>query len=70
MPGALTNTKSTWALSPMAHKSRVSLQGPPCAHGVAGTPYGEVRNTFCRSQADHLLYVKQTGEYLLVPIRG
>ena len=22
----------------------VSLRGPPCAHGVAGTPYGEVRD--------------------------
>src|SRR6202048_4534206 len=27
------------------HKSRVSLRGPPCAHGVAGTPHGEVRDT-------------------------
>src|ERR1700737_3396911 len=27
------------------HKSRVSLRGPPCAHGVLGTPYGEVRDT-------------------------
>ena len=27
-------------------KSRASLQGPPCAHGVAGTPQGEVRNSW------------------------
>ena len=27
------------------HKSQVSLWGPPCAHGVAGTPHGEVRDT-------------------------
>ena len=27
------------------HKSRASLQGPPCAQGVAGTPQREVRNT-------------------------
>ena len=27
------------------HKSRASLRGPPCAHGVAGTPQGEVRDT-------------------------
>src|SRR5579872_3821578 len=27
------------------HKSRVSLRGPPCAQGVSGTPYGEVRDT-------------------------
>ena len=26
------------------HKSRVSLQGPPCARGVSGTPHGEVRD--------------------------
>ena len=26
------------------HKSRVSLQGPPCAHGVSGTPHGEVHD--------------------------
>jgi hypothetical protein len=31
------------------HKSRVSLRGPPCAHGVAGTPHGEVRDT----KSDH-----------------
>ena len=24
------------------HKSWVSLPGPPCAHGVLGTPHGEV----------------------------
>jgi hypothetical protein len=28
------------------HKSRVSLRGPPCAHGVADTPHGEVRDIF------------------------
>jgi hypothetical protein len=27
------------------HKSRVSLRGPPCVHGVSGTPHGEVRDT-------------------------
>ena len=26
------------------HKSWVSLQGPPCADGVLGTPHGEVRD--------------------------
>ena len=26
------------------HKSQASLRGPPCAHGVAGTPQGEVRD--------------------------
>jgi hypothetical protein len=27
------------------HKSRVSLRGPPCAHGVSDIPFGEVRDT-------------------------
>ena len=27
------------------HKSGVSLRGPPCAQGVSGIPYGEVRDT-------------------------
>jgi hypothetical protein len=26
------------------HKSRVSLRGSPCAHGVGGTPHGKVRD--------------------------
>ena len=26
------------------HKSQASLRGPPCAHGVAGTPQGEVHD--------------------------
>jgi hypothetical protein len=26
------------------HKSRVSLRGPPCALGVSGIPFGEVRD--------------------------
>ena len=28
------------------HTSRISLQGPPCAHGVSGTSYGEVHDIF------------------------
>ena len=27
------------------HKSRVSFRSSPCAHGVLGTPYEEVRET-------------------------
>ena len=42
MPRALTHTRITWALSPMGPEIWVSLWGPPCAHGVAGTPHGEV----------------------------
>ena len=33
------------------HKSRASLRGPPCAHGVADTPQGEVRDRMCRNSA-------------------
>src|ERR1700737_476036 len=33
------------------HKSRVSLRGPPCTHGVSGTPYGEVRDILEQSYA-------------------
>ena len=28
------------------HKSRVSLKGPPCAHGVWGIPHGELHDIF------------------------
>jgi hypothetical protein len=44
-PGALTHIRITWSLSPMAPQTQVSLRGPPCAHGVAGTPHGEVRDS-------------------------
>ena len=43
---ALTNTRITWASYHWCYKSWVSLQGPPCTHGVLGTPHGEVRNSF------------------------
>ena len=43
-PGALTHTRITWAPHKRCHKSRVSLRGPPCTHGVSGTPHGEVCN--------------------------
>ena len=42
--GALTHTRITWASHQRRHKSRVSLRGPPWAHGVSNTPYGEVRD--------------------------
>ena len=32
-----------WLLKP--RHSRVSFRGPPCAHGVLGTPHGEVCDT-------------------------
>ena len=44
-PGALTHTRITWALSPMAAQVPGVTPGPPCAHGVAGTPQEEVRDT-------------------------
>ena len=40
------------------HKSWVSLQGPPCAHDVAGTPHGEVlKPSTC------LHFLKATSHY-------
>ena len=44
MPTALTHTRITWSLSPMAAQVPGVTLGPPCVHGVGGTPYGEVRN--------------------------
>ena len=49
------------------HKSRASLRGPPCAHGVAGTPQGEVRDTlferlkFC--QYEYFLLLNMISVY-------
>ena len=43
------------------HKSRASLRGPPCAHGVAGTPEGEVRDTLAFNQKLEA-YVANTGD--------
>ena len=34
------------------HKSRASLRGS-CAHGVAGTPHGEVRDTLYKGWIDY-----------------
>ena len=44
------------------HKSRTSLQGLPCAHGVAGTPQGEVRD---RAQLIELADQEAQGRVLL-----
>jgi hypothetical protein len=45
MPGPLTHIRSLGPSHQWGHKSRVSFRGPLCAHGVAGTPHGEIRNT-------------------------
>jgi hypothetical protein len=44
--GALTHTRIAWALSPMAPQVPGVTPGSPCAHGVSGTPHGEVRKNF------------------------
>ena len=49
MSGALTYIKITWALSPTSPQVPVSLRGPPYAHGVLGTPHGEVHDTHGQS---------------------
>jgi hypothetical protein len=36
------------------HKSQVSLRGPPCAHGVSGIHFGEVRDRWCCKLSDNL----------------
>ena len=44
-PGPSSTLGSLGPSHQWRHKSRVSLHGPPCAHGVSGTTHGEVRNT-------------------------
>ena len=44
MPGSSPTLGSLGPNHHRRHKSRVSLRGPLWAHGVLGTPYGEVRN--------------------------
>ena len=44
----------------MVPQVRASLRGPPCAHGVAGTPQGEVHDrdfVLCRPCDGHRLPV-------------
>ena len=49
-PGILTHARITWALSPMAPQTQMSLWGSPCANGVANTPHGEVHNNMLVDQ--------------------
>jgi hypothetical protein len=44
-PGPSPTLRSLRPSHHRRHKSRVSVRGPPCAHGVLGIPYGEVRDT-------------------------
>ena len=44
-PGSSTTLGPLGFRHQWRHKSRASLRGPPCAHGVAGTPHREVRDT-------------------------
>ena len=46
------------------HKSRASLRGPPCAHGVAGTPQGEVRDSLGTKKAEDLVYIYKNTRLL------
>ena len=48
VPNALGPSLTLGLLGPShqwCHKSWASLRDPPCAHGVAGTPQGEVRDS-------------------------
>jgi hypothetical protein len=44
-PGAFNNTMIIWALSPTRYKSRVSLAGSSCTHGVLSIPHQEKHDT-------------------------
>jgi hypothetical protein len=45
-PGSSSTLGSLGPSHHRRHKSRLSLRGPPCAHGVSGIPFGEVRDTY------------------------
>jgi hypothetical protein len=47
------------------HKSRVSLRGPPCALGVSGIPYGEVRDSYLMAIVAPLAHglLKELGRF-------
>ena len=47
--GALTQARITWSLSPMVPQVLGINPGSPCAHGVAGTRHGEVRDRLWKS---------------------
>jgi hypothetical protein len=44
IPRALIHTRIIWALSPMVPQVLGVTAGSFCAHGVVGTPLGEVLN--------------------------
>ena len=48
-PGPSPTLWSLWPSHQRHHKSWVSLQGLPCAHGVSGTSHGEVRDNITRN---------------------
>ena len=50
MPGALIHIRITWVLSPMMPRVMGVTLGSPCAHGVVGTPHGEVRDNYSPEQ--------------------
>ena len=53
IPNALGPSPILGSLGPShqwRHKSRASLQGPPCDHGVAGSLQEEVRNSFLEEE--------------------
>jgi hypothetical protein len=44
MRRALPHTRIIWVLSPTSPQIWSVTAGSPCAHGVVGTPHGEVRD--------------------------
>ena len=44
------------------HKTRVSLRGPPCAHGVLGTPHEDVRDSIRVKKSAIIWFIRVEGE--------
>ena len=44
LPGPSPTLESFGPSHQQCHKSQVSLRGPSCAHGILGTPHGEVHD--------------------------
>jgi hypothetical protein len=64
-PGASPTLGSLGPSHQWRHKPRMSLRGPPCAHGVAATPHGEVRNTSPLFPSTKYVMVPQHGPFSL-----
>jgi hypothetical protein len=53
-PGPSPTLESLGPSHQWRHKPRVSLRGPRYAHGVEGTPHGEVRDMWVQFEYEYL----------------